>query len=339
MRTKPTKTAWNEQGWFDSAKAWIFDTLDRKGLRVTGEVENLRQRPWSIVLSVPTNQGRVYFKASAPFLSNEPALTQALYRWRPDCMVQVLAVNLESSWMLMSDEGVILRNFIQSPEDLRHWETLLPLFAEIQIEMADRQQDLLELGIMDRRLSILPAMFDQMLQDYEAMRLDREDGLSLVKHHQLQDFVPRFTEMCEQLNASAIPLSLHHDDFHDGNVYVSDGRYTFSDWGESCLTHPFFSMVINLRSTADQLNLPDEITESPERFTPQINRLRDLYLEPWTRYESPQALREIFSIAWRVGMINRALTWYHVLLHSDEPVRESYGYTVPAWLKEFLLTI
>jgi hypothetical protein len=331
--------AHDEQVWIEQAHDWIRAVLEEQGLHVAGRIVRPRLLPWSTVLEVPTNDGTVYFKSSHRLFSYEPALTQALYEWRPDCMVKVLAVNLEKHWMLMADEGAMLRSLIKSAEDLKYWHRLLPLFAEVQIELSGRQQELLRLGVFDRRLNLLPAKFEGLINDRDMLHLDEQDGLTWEEYLRLQDLIPYFKEMCDKLASYTIPDTLHHEDFHDGNVFITPGRYAFSDWGESSLSHPFFSLVVNLRSTADRLSLPEEVTESPERFTPEISLLRDTYLEPWGKFAPLQTLREIFSLAWRAGMINRALTWYKLMLNSDEPARQKYGHAVSAWLREFLLAV
>ena len=334
----------NSQGWTDpvwqgQAHAWIRTTLEQQGTPVIGEIEQPYLRPWSTVMHVPTSQGRVYFKACDPHSSYEPALTQALHQWRPDCMVRVLAVNLEQAWMLMADEGEMLRLRVNGPQDLWHWEHLMPVFARVQIEMIERRDELLRLGVFDRRLERLPAMFTQLLADREVMRIGREDGLSEAQYARLQNFAPQYADMCRRLAGYPIPDSLHHDDFHNSNVFVCDERYAFSDWGESCLSHPFFSIIITLRNIADRLGLPDEVGITPESLTPGLNHLRDLYLEPWTRFAPSSVLQEVFPLAWRVGMVNRAISWYQSLKLLDAPTREEYAYTVPAWLGEFLQTV
>jgi hypothetical protein len=82
--------------------------------------------------------------------------------------------------------------------------------------------------------------------------------------------------------------------------------------------------------------MPDEATDNPDRLPPELNRLRDAYLEPWTRFAPMSALREIFPSAWRAGMVNRALGWYNEISHMDAGLRPEYGYIIPAWLSEFL---
>lgn len=331
--------SWFSPSFLPEAHAWIHDRLDELDTPVVGEIETMHMRPWSAVLIVPIAGGRVYFKACAAHLSDEPALTDFLYRLWPDRITRVLAVDRLRRWELLADEGERMRDLMTGPAELRRWESILPRFAELQIDMIARAGDLLALGLVDHRLERLPEMFARLLADTAALGVGQPDGLSAAQHATLVAIQPRYAGLCAHLAEFPIPNTLHHDDFHDGNVFHRDGRYTFSDWGDSCLTHPFFSMVINLRSNADRLGLPDEATEDPDALPPELNRLCDAYLEPWTHFAPLPALRAIFPTAWRAGMVNRALGWYNEISHMGPAVRPEYAYIIPAWLSEFLLAM
>ena len=327
---------WEQPDWLEEARAWTEASLNRFGARITEPITQPHIRPWSTVLRAQTDQGVYFFKATVTMLSHEAALTQALYNWQPDRIQTVLAADSERSWMLMPDESPMLRAIIQSPADLHHWEKILPLFADFQRKMIPRQADLLALGMLDRRMVGLTAAFERLLQDRAALLVGTEEGLSEEQYRQLIGLVPAFAEMCARLAASGIPETLHHDDFHDANVFVPGGRYVFSDWGESCVTHPFFSMLVCLRSICYRFDWPYGSGEHNYQWAPEILRLRDIYLASWTSYGSTADLLEIFKMAWRVAMVNRALTWHRVVSHLPAVYREKHAYTVPAWLGEFL---
>jgi hypothetical protein len=328
MTNQDSQLPWYQPGWFEQASAWIHAELNRQHISVGGPIEQPHVRPWSTVLRAPTSAGAIYFKASAPVLGHEPGLTAALARWRPDCMPQVLATDLEHGWMLQPDFGVSLRSIIQASGDLGHWHRVLPLYAAAQIELADRRDELLALGTIDRRLTTLPAQYARLLDDTDALRIDLPDGLTSEEYRRARAFAPQLAALCEQLAGYRIPETLHHDDFHDGNIFMRDGRYTLADWGESCVAHPFFTMVVTLRSIAYTLKL--------EEGAPELARLRDIYLEPWTRYETPDNLHAAFDLAQRVGMVCRTLTWYRVVSSLEEPLRSEYAEAVPGWLQEVL---
>ncbi len=79
---------WDDPGWDDpagraDAETWITAVVEAAGGRVDGELE-ARVRPWSTVVRVPATVGLLWFKASAPRTSYEPALVtcwRASPRW------------------------------------------------------------------------------------------------------------------------------------------------------------------------------------------------------------------------------------------------------------------
>jgi hypothetical protein len=328
MPDQTPQLPWAQPGWFAQAHTWIDTQLDRLGIVLSGPIEQPHVRPWSTVLSVPTSAGTLYFKATAPLLEHEPPLTQALARWRPDCMLPVLAADLERGWMLLPDGGTRLREVIRADRDLRHWEALLPLYAEVQIALAGHLSELLALGAPDRRLAALPAQYRQLLADTDALRVGLPGGLTSAEAQRLDTLAPRCAARCEQLAGYRVPESLNHGDLHDGNIFTHDGGYRLFDWGDSCATHPFFSLRTVFVSVEISLDLPEGAAE--------FERLRDAYLEPWTRYESPANLRAAFALAQPLAAVCGALTWHRAVSHLAEPFREEYAHAVPSLLQEFL---
>lgn len=333
---------WHQPGWLEQACQWTQAQLGLRGILLHEPVEQIRVQPWSAVLRAKTEQGNFYFKASAPVLSHEPALTRLLYQLRPDCMVEPLVVDVERGWMLMPDEGPMLRTMIQTTADLGHWEKILPVYAGVQQEMIPRRDQLLEMGLLDRRLAGLPDQFARLLDDEEMLMIGQEDGLSHDQFHRLRELIPQYAEMCARLAGYQIPETLHHDDFHDANVFVSSQngsglvRYAFSDWGESCVAHPFFTMLVTLRSIAYRLDLPYGSGEDNYAFAPELAHLRDLYLKSWEEYGTHEDLRAAFSLAWRIAMVSRSLTWHRVASVLTGEERKKQAFAVVAWLQEFL---
>jgi hypothetical protein len=81
MPEQAIQRPWMQKGWLEQASTWVHDELERQGIYVTGLIEQLHV-PWPNVLRVPSTTGDIYFKASKPTLAHEPALTDALWRWR-----------------------------------------------------------------------------------------------------------------------------------------------------------------------------------------------------------------------------------------------------------------
>ncbi len=319
---------WLRQDWLAHATAWIDGALEHNGLRVSGAIERLHAGRWSTVLRAPTRDGDVYFKASVPLPTYEPALTAALARRRPDCIVRVLAADAQRGWLLTAHGGMRLREVIRSDRDLGHWLRLLPMYAALQLEMGGRVDELLALGVPDRRLALLPAGYERLLADRAALHLGQPWGLTLEEQQGLRMLISRFTALCSELAGYQLPATLHHGDLHDGNVLVHGGRYRFFDWGNSVVAHPFFSLRTTLKSARYTFDLGDDAGE--------LARLRDCYLEPWLRYASRRDLLVALELAHSVGMVSNALTWYDVLSRPAIPHREDDDEPVPRLLREFL---
>ncbi len=326
------RVPWSRIGWFDRATAWIVEQVTRLGYTMIAPIEQLHVRAWSTVLRVPTAGGLLYFKAVAPGFAHEPALTQYLSVHWPECIPHVLAVDTEHRWMLMKDAGNPLRRLLLSGDtdaNKVYLEQAFSRYAQLQIESADHTDTLLSLGCPDRRLHVLPSLFENIIADSAILLIGQKGGISEAELEQLRNFTPRVREMCDELASYQLPDTLHHDDFHTNNILINEHGYVFFDWGDSAITHPFCSMFIALRSAKYRLHY-DENT---------LLRLRDAYLEPWAMqvaYASKEQLLAAFDITQRLGMLSRALTWYQVVSPLEERTKWEYEDAVPYWLRMFL---
>jgi hypothetical protein len=329
--THPDGLLWTQQSWLEQASGWVDRELHQKGIKRIDSIKQLRVRHWSTVLQVPTGIGNIYFKAVVSELAHEAALTQVLSYRYPHCTPQVLAIDGEQGWLLMPDGGMMLREALKTEDDIQHWENLLPIYAKLQQDSAKYLNEFLELGVPDRRLAVLPARFQQLLTDTETLGLNHPDGLSLLEYQCLQNKTDLLVKLCEQLTTFGIPETLHHGDLHDGNVFVYDEQYMVFDWGDSSITHPFFS----LHSTYDCLARRFELGKNSFWF----ERLRERYLEKWAEYETKERLEEAFDLAQQLSPILAVLRWLPVLSTMDATNRNRYIEAVPDLLREFLSMI
>ena len=310
------------------AETWIQTELARGGIDVLGEIEQFHIRPWSIVLRVVTSSGLFYFKATGPQLGFETGLTAFLAQLYPQVLPQLIATDTSRGWLSMRDSGVPLRAFIKKEHSIKRWQEILPAYFEMQKGLRSHVDEMLALGVTDRRLERLPSLFIDLIQDESSMLLDKPESLTSAEYQRLLDSVPRFEQMCTRLGVFGITESLNHDDFHDGNIFLQDGRFSFTDWGDSAVTHPFLSLVVMLRGVENSLDLPPDARE--------VQTLREWYLALWEEFGSPAELKQIAWLAERIGYVNRALTWRLNISRLPENLRPEYALAVPGYLKEFL---
>lgn len=328
---------WSDPAWQPAVDAWIEERLVELGLRRSGPMEP-RARPWSIVLGVPTPGGRAWFKATAPGMANDAALTPLLASLAGDLVAAPLAVDHARRWMLLPDAGERMRDRVAPAGAVAAWERILPAYGELQRAVEGRDVELLERGALDRRPGRIAELLSQVLDQPRWLLTGGSDGLGEDQLRRLRALVPDIAEAAAELESSGIGPSIQHDDLHDGNVLVRDGGggVCIIDWGDACLAHPFGTLLVTLRSVGDTLGLPDWTPFGASM--PELDRLRDAYLETWSDRLPGTQLRRLVPLATWTGMVGRALTWQGALAHASDAEYAEWRGAVPAWLGELAST-
>lgn len=318
---------WTEQEWLERAEEWIRDKLGLLGIDVTGPIVQPHVREWGTVLRVPTREGDAYFKATASLLQNEAAVTQALSGWHPDLLPKFYAADIKQNWMLVADGGQRLRDAFKDGLGIEAWSDVLGAYAAFQIDLSEQVEKLMTLTSPDRRLYKLPSLFKGLTADTGWLMIGHPNGLAEEEYERLVAGGPYIERLCRELAAYQIPHSLHHGDLHDGNIFMQHGRHLFFDWGDSHITHPFFS----LRTVFVSM----ENTFGYEENDPRFDDFALNYLEPWLRFESREKLWEAYQLAKKLWAIPTTLQWKFVM--SQLPgVRREMAHVVPALLQELL---
>lgn len=317
---------WGDPEWRAGVTAWIHDRLREAGARSIGEFQP-RIRPWSVAGRVVTDLGPVWFKANPPGAAFEPALARALSRWVPDLVLTPLAIDAGRGWSLLPDGGTMLGDAM---DGAGAWEEPLRRYAELQRAVSGHAAEMVQLGVPDLRPARLPARFAALAGCAQVKeQVGTADGITAGQYAALEELAPRLAQWCGRLAASPVPPSLDHSDLHDHSVFAAPGgRYTFFDWGDASIAHPFTSLLVYLRVVAARHGL--------EPGAPELARLRDIYLEPWTAEHPAADLREEVRLAMRVGGIGRALTWQRAFPETARYIRQDHGAAMARWLANLL---
>lgn len=270
----------------------------------TGPVDVFRDRPWSAVARIPTGAGAVYAKENRGGTRYEAALLLALARWVPARVLTPIAADVHRGWTLLPDGGPTMRE--SGAADPDRWARLLAEQAQLQRDVAPHAADLLAIGVPDQR----PSAFDATLA-------------GLPESPTLTAELPALRALNDRLASSPIPMSVQHDDLHDGNVFT-DGRVF--DWGDASVGHPFGVLLVSLRVAADQFKVAEG--------DPAVLRLRDAYLEPWSDLADRETLLADVRAAVQLAKIGRSLAWQRALAEADEAARAEWGGGVAGWLDE-----
>lgn len=278
---------WRDPVWRRRVDAWVADRLADVGAELVGEVEQPHVTPWATVRTVPTDRGTWWFKANDASTGHEARLVPLLAERRPDAVPPLVAADPDTGWMLMEDAGEHLRSVLPRERSLARWLDVLELYAGVQVDLVDDVDALLAAGVPDRRLSVLPEQYDALVDELGAER-------------RFRDASARVRELCEEVAAYGVPETLNHDDLHDAQVFVRDGRHLLMDWGDACVSHPFLTLSVTYEGVI-AWGLDDE--EGAEPFP----AYRDAYLRPWSERCPGVDLVALTAPALRLGWACRAV--------------------------------
>ncbi|HSU02831.1 MAG TPA: phosphotransferase [Nocardioides sp.] len=280
---------WREPDFTAAAHSWIDEALAGLGRARTGEVEQPHVTDWSTVMRVPTDAGTVWFKANDETMVHEAAVLEVVASRSAGRVPAPLVRDPASGWMLLADAGARLRDVIPVERSLDRWPDVLEAYARVQIACEDDVDELLALGLPDRRLSTLPGAYADLVA-----RLDDPDP-------RLPD-AGAIRDLCHALAAYGLRETVQHDDLHDGQVFLGSGVQQVLDWGDACVSHPFFTLAVTLGGVISW-GVDDE--EGSEDLEPHLAA----YLGPYADHTGTAVaeLRDAARLAMRLGWVCRAV--------------------------------
>lgn len=142
--------------------------------------------------------------------------------------------------------------------------------------------------------------------------------------------VARFGERAEPVVAAlgdAVPVTLVHLSVSAKNVVMANGEPIFIDWAAGAIAHPFCGMAKTFRVLVRHHNA--------RPGGPELERVRDAFLEPWTIYAPAPELRKVFDAAYALGALARAAAKERVLDSLPESTRAEYANGMAAQLEAF----
>ena len=320
----PLSAPWESIGWHDTATEWIHTQLAATGRsRITPIVQ---QRAWglSCTMKVATDAGDMYFKATPQFMAHEGRVMQAVAQTCPELLPSPLAVDSDRGWLLMPDYG---GEMLHECPDITRWEEALRQFSRAQVEQSENIRYWLSANIPDRRLGRMVEMIDPLVASCSRMLTGEENGLSDSDVENLRSLSLPLKLMCARLADFGVPHTLVHGDL-GGNILIRTDGYTFFDWTDACVSHPFFEMATISGAYFDESALKD----NPDAD----DRLRNAYLEPWTKYEPMERLIEEFDAARPLGALHQAMTYMWILTNISPDARPELEGGLLHWVRYLL---
>ena len=215
--------------------AWATRVLQRQGVALTGEPEQIRTWNLSSIWRIPTHAGEVWLKVVPPFFAHEGRVLQALASapvprliGHDDCRLLLAHVPGEDGHEATFAERL----------------PMIDLLVELQRAWLGRAETLLGLGLPDWRGRALSAAVSALIER-------RADAITADDRAPLDAFVAGLPARFAAVAACGIADTLVHGDFHKGNLRSDGQTRTLLDWGDSGVGHPLLDMPAFLDATPD----------------------------------------------------------------------------------------
>lgn len=225
---------------------WTIQSLLEKEYEILSEFENIQETAWSSVSRVLTTSGYIYIKQTPSLLALEPTIIKILHDKLQANVPVIIDVNKKLNIFLMRDAGKAFYHFNQSENRIGLICNAITSYKHIQNKSIPFVNDLIKLGVPDWRIKNLPELYKKLIDQEEVLL---EDGFPENNLNKLSLNLDKCISLCKELNEFQIPETLDHCDIHGGNILIDEQSrvITIIDWGETVITHPFFSLSFFLR--------------------------------------------------------------------------------------------
>ena len=315
-----TASTWTSAEWGTDRFATELRSFVRDAVGEPDRIDLVSHRPWSAVWRVCAGGRSSYAKQNCPGQAHEARLMSRVAELVPEHVVPVLASDPERDLLLTADAGPTVRSQ-QRGADLDLWCRIVADAALLQRRVAEiaGELGLTVLAPVDTvtyvadavgRLTALPAGDPRRLDPMVATRLER-----------LLPTIDRWSEGVEDLG---LPLTLVHNDLHDGNVTELDGTLRFFDFGDAVVGDPLTNLLVPLETLAAAIGA----TPGDRR----IQRVADAALEVWSDLAPLAELRAALPAALRLARVARVESWRRCVATMTSVERVQFGSAPADWL-------
>ena len=245
----------------------------------------------------------MFFKATGPEVAFEPRLYELLERVVPRRILVPIAIDAARGWVLLPDGGLPLGERLEGPDLVRAMESVLPLYAQLQRDLAPHADEMLAMGVADMRPAAMSDRFDEGLA---AMRecigtpTGRATPPSTTAWPRCGRRSSRGATRSGRLPARRVSTT------------TTSTRGTSSP-GREATSPRRASTTGATRSSRTRSPACSRSASSPARAKPTSSACATAYLEVFDDLGSRGELIETLELACRVGKIARALTWYRAI--------------------------
>jgi len=230
-----------------------------------------------------TNGPAIWFKATGEPNLREFPITVALAKLLPQFVPTIVAVLPASNgWLSWEVYG----SKLDETGSIQDWQVAAGALARLQIASIGRQEEILNAGARNLKLSEFPDLVDPFF-DALSHSMERQTNTppAILNRTELLLLREQLHQALSSLEQLEIPNTVGHLDLNPGNIIVSKGECVFLDWAEAYVGHPFFSLEYILQ------HLRRSVCQDPALEV----RIASKYIETWQTVTSTATLIEALA--------------------------------------------
>lgn len=294
----------------------------------TFNYQKIVQTSYSVVYKIETTQDTFYLKQTPEKLFIESKTLAFLNKEGCRNIPERIAENSDLYCFIMRACGDdSLRQLFKGHVDADQLKQGILNYTIIQRLLENKLQQLLSLGIPDWRLHRIASLYYQLI---EQDKLLLDDGLTEKEINRLHQLYPACIKLCEDLSRYRIPETINHCDFHENNMLLDKktGAINIIDWGETVISHPFFSLNGCLWNIThfNKLKQTDLI----------YSQLQLQCIASWLDLYNGEELLNIFNIANQLNGIYAALAYEKIYIATKQSAQQEHPGSIAGCLRSFL---
>ncbi|CZG38532.1 Uncharacterised protein [Legionella pneumophila] len=285
--------------------------------------------PWSTVIKVELGLNCYYLKQTPSDLFIEPDVINFIQMKIPNAPVpEILSINGGLDCFIMNSCGDIsLRTKFNGSIDAELLIRGIKAFIKIQRSCENFIEEAITIGLPDWRIHRYPELYVELL---ERENLLLEEGLNQDEINKLIELVPTIESICNWFSRYKIKDTLVNCDFNENNMIINEATKKISivDWGESVISHPFFTLAGHLRNTARRYKL--------DLNGPILTSIKQTCLCYWSDVANANEIHEIYQNIERLFPIYHALAIYRLQAATNNKSKQMQNFFISKSLRNLL---
>ena len=254
-------------GWMEDALEWLRTEAPEE----TSPTLNIRQfsagGTFALIRFAFHSGATFWMKATGEPNRHEFCVTRKLAQVCPEFLPPRIAEREDWNAWLMVDAGLPLDTWRLSAVELA-----LRSMSALQQMTIGLTDEFIEQGASDQRIHVLREHLTELVEYIgETMRRQTSTKVPQIEPDRLSQLGGILRDACFRLEDLEIPDTVIHNDINPGNVLFNGARCVFTDWCETGIGNPFFTLHHLCRLRCDGRDR-------------SISNSREIYKKCWVRH-------------------------------------------------------